>query len=608
MEKMGAYVLDSKNGLVEFRVLAFNKKKVELLLRSNEKIKVVPMQKERPHIFSTVLESAGRDLLYKFKLEKEGIFPDPYSNFQPEGVHGFSQVIDHNTFKWDDQDWRGKKLSELIFYELHVGTFTPEGTFRAVADRLDYLLELGINAIELMPVAQTPGKWNWGYDGANLFSVNKNYGRPDDLKYLVAKCHKKDIAVFLDVVYNHLGPEGNYLPVYGPYFTSKHSTPWGAAVNFDDRHSEYMRAMVVDNVRYWLQEYHFDGLRLDAIHAIQDESPTHILQEIKDTAQTIAEKSNRRIALIAETDENDVKIINPPEKGGYGLDAQWMDDFHHTVHTILTGEKAGYYIDYGHLGGLVKVYKNYSFTGEFSRFWQKKRGTDASQNPGYQFVVSIQNHDQVGNRAGGERLSSLVDFPTLKTAAGLMFFSPYVPLLFMGEEYAEKNPFLFFTDYEDAELKVAVSEGRKKEFKAFKWDSFNDPEDAQTFYNSKLTPHDKWNLQNRQMFSFYRDLIDFRKSHPALKHLAKKNTMVKVDEKTRLVEIQRWHGSSKLTGLFNLGEKDIAFDRLPYPGKQVFNSQWIKYGGNIEGDSNILPKKSMVVIETEKNQHPPLAK
>jgi maltooligosyltrehalose trehalohydrolase len=598
MKKMGANILDSKNGRIEFRVFAFNKKKVELLLKNAEKETTALMYEETPHIYSTVLENTGQDLLYKFRIEDEGDFPDPYSHFQPEGVHGFSRVIDHKKYRWNDYDWHGKDLSQLILYELHVGAFSPEGTFRSVAGKLDYLVELGINAIELMPVTQTPGRWNWGYDGATLFSVNKNYGTPDDLKYLIDRCHRKGIAVILDVVYNHLGPEGNYLPVYGPYFTFKHTTPWGAAVNFDDQYCEYMRAMVVDNVRYWLEEYHFDGLRLDAVHAIKDESLTHILQEIRAMTQKTAAEFNRKIALIAETDDNNVKIINPPEKGGYGLDAQWMDDFHHTIHTILTGEKRGYYIDYGRLEDLPKVYKNYLYTGEFSQFWQKDRGSDASQNPGYQFVVSIQNHDQVGNRAGGERLSNLVDFPSLKLVAGLLFFSPYIPLLFMGEEYAEKKPFLFFTDYGDPQLKAAVSQGRKEEFKAFGWKNFHDPEDDQTFYSSRLTPRDDWEEHNKQMFTFYRDLLGLRKSHPALSNLVKENTEVKVDSDTKLVEIQRWHGSIKLTGLFNLGENDFPLDA--YQGKQIFNSQWKKYGGNVEGNSNILEKRSMIITEASK--------
>ena len=361
-------------------------------------------------------------------------------------------------------------MEKFIIYELHPGTFSPEGTFKGTVEKLDYLLELGINAIELMPVTQTPGRWNWGYDGANLFSVNKNYGTPDDLKHLVDTCHQKEISVILDVVYNHLGPEGNYLPVYGPYFTEKHKTGWGAAVNYDDAFSEYTRAMVLENIRYWLEEYHIDCLRLDAIHAIMDESDIHILQQMSSTAKAVGKKIGRKIFLIAETDENNVKIINPPEKGGYGIDAQWMDDFHHIIHSVLTGEKGGYYQDYGRLEGLEKAFKNYLYTGEFSQFWQKNRGTDASQNPGYQFVVSLQNHDQVGNRARGGRISVLVDFHFLKAAAGLIFLSPYIPLLFMGEEYAEKNPFLFFTDYEDSELQSAVSEGRREEFKDFNWD------------------------------------------------------------------------------------------------------------------------------------------
>lgn len=596
MKNMGANILDRKSGKIEFRLFAFNKKKVELLLKNADREIVVPMSEEKPHLYSTVVENAGQNVLYKFRIEGEGDFPDPYSHFQPEGVHGFSQVIDHQNYRWNDHGWRGKSLSELIIYELHIGTFTLEGTFRTAAEKLDYLLELGVNAVEMMPVTQAPGKWNWGYDGANLFSINKNYGTPNDLKYLVDRCHQKDIAVILDVVYNHLGPEGNYLPVFGPYFTLKHTTPWGAAVNFDDQHCEIMRSMVLDNVRYWLEKFHFDGLRLDAVHSIKDESPTHILQEIRQVTQKTAAEFKRQIALIAETDENNAKIINPPEKGGYGIDAQWMDDFHHTIHTVLTGEKGGYYIDYGRLEDLPKVYKNYLYTGEFSQFWQRNRGTDASQNPGCQFVVSIQNHDQVGNRAGGERLGALVDFSSLKIAAGLLFFSPYIPLLFMGEEYAEKNPFLFFTNYEAPELKAAVSKGRREEFKAFDWDTFHDPEDEQTFYRSRLSPRESWDEQNKQMFAFYRDLINLRKSHPALNHLDKENTRVEVISETRLVEIQRWHGRIKLTGLFNLGDKDLPLDTGGV--KQILNSQWKKYGGNLEGDSNVLQKKSMIVLES----------
>lgn len=595
MRKMGYSIIDREKARIEFRVFAYQKEKVSLLLQTKDGEKIIPMEQEEAHIYSTVVEGLGLDLLYKFRIENEGDYPDPYSNYQPQGVHGFSQIIDHASYSWNDKEWKGIDLDKLIIYELHTGTFSPEGTFRGVVNKLDYLLELGINAIELMPVTQTPGRWNWGYDGANLFSVNKNYGTPDDLKYLVDTCHQKGIGVILDVVYNHLGPEGNYLPVYGPYFTEKHKTAWGAAVNYDDNFSEYTRAMALENIRFWLEEYHIDCLRLDAIHTIMDESSRHILQEMSSTAKEVSQKTGRKIFLIAETDENDVKVINPPEKGGYGIDAQWMDDFHHIIHSFLTGEKGGYYQDYGRLEGLEKAFKNYLYTGEFSQFWQKNRGTDASQNPGYQFVVSLQNHDQVGNRARGGRISALVDFHFLKAAAGLIFLSPYIPLLFMGEEYAEKNPFLFFTDYEDSELQSAVSEGRRKEFKDFNWDEIPDPQNEQSFFNSKLTPRENWTKENQWIFNFYRDLINLRKKHPALRHLEKENTEARVNSEQKIVEVKRWNNDKKLRALINMGEEEIPLEVTS--GRQIFNSEWKQYGGKIEGDSSTLYKGNMIIFE-----------
>lgn len=591
---MGSNIADT--GEIFFRVFAHNRKKVSLVIKWREYEKVIPMTQEEEHIYSTVLEGAGPGLLYKFRLDDQGDFPDPYSCFQPEGVHGFSQVIDHRTYQWQDDNWKGKDPNELIIMEIHVGTFSPEGTFKGVMGRLDYLKELGVNAIELMPVVQTPGRWNWGYDGANLFSVNRNYGTPDELKQLVDACHQRQIAVILDVVYNHFGPEGNYLPLYGPYLTNRHKTPWGAAVNYDDRYSFYTRKMVLDNIRYWLDIYHIDGLRLDAVHAIKDNSPIHILQEISLTARNLALEKNCRKFIIAESEENNSRLINPLDEGGYGMDAQWMDDFHHCIHTILTGEDEGYYIDYGRPEDLEKVFKNYLYTGQFSRYLGRKRGTDASKNPGKQFVVAIQNHDQVGNRANGDRLATLVEFPLLKAAAGLMFFSAYVPMIFMGEEYGEKNPFLFFTDYHDPELKKSVSRGRKEEFWKFGWKDTPDPQDPETFYRSRLTPTELWREENRQLFRFYKDLIRLRLSHPVLKELDKYNLNVRVNSANRLVEITRWKGELRLTGLFNLGNQVIPLDG--YPGRQIFNSEWRAYGGDQDGDTRFLKKGQVVILES----------
>ncbi|HHX59061.1 MAG TPA: malto-oligosyltrehalose trehalohydrolase, partial [Candidatus Moranbacteria bacterium] len=312
MEKIGPTILDRKLSRVLFKVSAYNRTGVTLQLKTDRGLKEIPLKQENAHLYSTIVEGYGLDLLYKIKLEGEPEpVPDPYSHYQPEGVHGFSQVVDHEAYRWSDQDWPGLDWPHAIIYELHLGTFTAAGTFRAAAERLDYLLELGINTVELMPVAQTPGRWNWGYDGAGLFSVNHNYGTPADFKYFVDSCHCKGLAVLLDVVYNHFGPEGNYLSLFGPYFTEKHETPWGAAVNYDDCGCAVVRQMVLQNVRHWIELYHLDGLRLDAVHAIRDESPKHILREIGETAARLSESLQRKIVIIAETDENDVKVINP---------------------------------------------------------------------------------------------------------------------------------------------------------------------------------------------------------------------------------------------------------------------------------------------------------
>ncbi|HHU75968.1 MAG TPA: malto-oligosyltrehalose trehalohydrolase [Firmicutes bacterium] len=595
MKTMGAHIIDRKKWRVEFRVYAFNRKDVGLLLNhGGGKTELLPMEKEEPHIFRTETEGL-RNIDYKFRLGNDGDFPDPFSHYQPDGVDGFSRVIDHEHYTWKNPGWQGKELAELIFYELHVGTFTPEGTFQGIMRKLDYLLELGVNAVELMPVAQTPGRWNWGYDGACLFSVEHNYGTPDDLKKLIDECHGKGIAVFLDVVYNHLGPEGNYLPLYGPYFTGKYETPWGEAVNFDDQHCEAARRLVLQNVRYWLEKYRFDGLRLDAVHAIYDTGPKNILQEIVETGRDIATAGKRKVALIAETDENDINIINPPAEGGTGFDAQWMDDFHHSIHTILTKEKQGYYIDYGPLQNLEKVYSNFLYTGQFSRFWQKNRGTDASENPGQQFVVSLQNHDQVGNRARGERLGTLVDFPFLKAAATLLFMAPYLPLLFMGEEYAEERPFLFFVDYQDPELRKNVSKSRREEFQSFDWGELADPVEESTFLLSKLTPPDEWGEKNKQMFAFYKEIISLRKTHPALRWPNKKATNIQVHAAERLVKIERWGKGVLLRGLCNLGEKEIDLNK--YSGKHILNTEWKQYGGLVEGTSQVLYRGNMIILE-----------
>ncbi|HBV99129.1 MAG: malto-oligosyltrehalose trehalohydrolase [Peptococcaceae bacterium BICA1-7] len=595
MFKMGANIINREKSQVCFRVFAFDKREAGLVIRAGEREVEAPMLREAPHIYSATIDGLGLDLLYKFKIDGHGEYPDPYSNFQPDGVHGFSRVIDHEAYRWGDGNWQGRELKDLVIMEIHVGAFSGDGTFDAVAQRLDHFVELGISAIELMPVAQTPGRWNWGYDGVNLFSVNHNYGSPDELKRLVDLCHRKNIAVILDVVYNHFGPEGNYLPAYGPYFTDKHETPWGKAVNYDDLYSGHTRQMVLDSVRYWLEVYHLDGLRLDAVHAIKDDSPIHILQEISITAKNCAVRQGCKKFVIAESDENNIRLIDPLDQGGYGMDAQWMDDFHHCMHTALTGEREGYYMDYGRIGDLEKVYRNYLYTGQYSKYWKRERGTEGFHKPGQQFVVALQNHDQVGNRARGDRLSTLVEFCYLKTAAGLVLFSAYLPLIFMGEEYGEKNPFLFFTDYGDPGLKEAVSRGRKKEFAQFTWGDVPDPQDPRTFYSSRLTPGSRWDRENQGLFSFYRDLISLRRSHPVLKTLDKDRLQVEVEERSGLVSIARWNNDQTLTGLFNLGAGDVAISHTP--GRVIFNSLDHSYGGCEDAREGVLRKGQMIIYE-----------
>jgi maltooligosyltrehalose trehalohydrolase len=598
MEQLGPSIPKRDGDKITFKVYADNRSGVKLQLKDSGRLREIPMNQEEPHLFSAVVEGFGREPLYKFILEgEEGALPDPYSHYQPEGVHGFSRVVDHAAYRWSDEAWPGINWKEAILYELHVGTFSEEGSFRGAAEKLDTLKELGVNTIEVMPLNQTPGRWNWGYDGAGLFSVNHRYGTPGDFKYFVDRCHQKGLAVLLDVVYNHFGPEGSYLSLFGPYFTDKYDTAWGAAVNFDDACCELVRKMVLQNVRHWVELYHLDGLRLDAVHAIHDQSDRHILQEIAETARELSASLKRKIVVIAETDENNVQVINPVAEGGFGIDAQWMDDFHHTIHTILTGEDNGYYQDYGDFKGLEKVFRNYLYTGEYSGFWKKQRGTDGSANPGHQFVVAIQTHDQVGNRAHGERLSRLVDFPFLKAAAGMLLTAPYIPMLFMGEEYAEENPFLFFTDYIDPKLKQSVSEGRKKEFADFGWEDLPDPEDDGSFHASRLTPREKWRLRQQQTFHFYRDLIKLRKEHPALQKPDKAALEIDADPEQRLVVLKRCGGGQRVIAYVNLGAK--AATLKPAPGQVILNSEAPLYGGDgddgSEGIERLLPGQFLLV-------------
>ena len=554
--KIGAHYLS--DGRCEFSVWAPNLEAVAVQIVSPQE-QLLPMQKDEWGYWKTTAQGVEPGTLYFYQLNGDNR-PDPASHFQPKDVHEASSVVDHSQMQWSDANWSGIPLEEMIIYELHVGTFTPEGTFEAIIPRLKDLKELGVNAIEIMPVAQFPGDRNWGYDGVYPFAVQNSYGGPAGLKKLIDAAHQQGISVILDVVYNHFGPEGNYTSQYGPYMTETYKTPWGMAMNFDDARSDGVRNYFFENALYWFQNYHFDALRLDAIHAIYDLGAKHFLQELAEKVAALSKSVGRKLYLIAESDLNDVRVIREPELGGYGMDAQWSDDFHHSLHTLLTGEQIGYYQEFGKCEQLAKAYKkSFVYSWEYAPHRQRFHGSDASDRPGHQFVICTQNHDQVGNRMLGERLSTLVSFEALKLAAGALLLSPNVPLLFMGEEYGEEAPFLYFVSHTDPDLVKAVREGRKKEFSAFHLEGeYKDPESHDTFHESQL----KWNWQegkHKVMRELYQHLIQLRQSIPALKNLDRKNLEASAIEQDKLLFLHRWNDESKIFCIMNFNDKDVNF-------------------------------------------------
>ena len=471
---------------------------------------------------------------YAYRLGEGPERPDPCSLWQPDGVQGPSAVVIPGKFTWGDQDWKGLRREDLVFYELHVGTFTPEGTFDAIIPRLRELRDLGITAVELMPIGQFPGNRNWGYDGVLPYAAQDSYGGPHGLQRLVDACHAEGLAIFLDVVYNHFGPEGNYLGEFGRYFNDRYKTPWGAAVNYDGHGCDPVRDYVLDNVRMWLEEFHFDGLRVDAVHAIFDLSARHILRAIAETAGDAGSRRGWPASVIGESDLNDPRVLYPHDRGGYGLDAQWSDDFHHAAHAFLTGERAGYYVDFGEAEHLAKAFERpFVYAWDYSPHRGRKHGAPPEGLPGDRFVVCLQNHDQVGNRANGDRLTMLLKSPAEKRlAAGLLLLSPHLPLLFMGEEYGEENPFPFFCSFDDPELVRSIREGRKKEFEAFTGNGeVPDPQSEGTFASAKLGwswPEDTHRAGLRRL---YRDMLSARRLWPALRDFERRSARLVPDEK-----------------------------------------------------------------------------
>ncbi len=504
-----------RNKNCEFTVWAPYSKHVSLVLV--DKKETLPMNKAINDYWTLNVRGLTHASEYMYQLDRSKVKPDPASYFQPKGVFGPSAIVNHEAFKWTDKAWTGLELADLLFYELHVGTFTEEGTFKAIMSRVKELADFGINAIELMPMAQFSGQRGWGYDTVFPYAVQNSYGNPNDLKALVNYCHKQDVAVFIDVVYNHIGPEGNCLNDYGPYFLAGLKGRWGPTANLDGPLSEPVRNYFLQNTLYWLKNYHLDGIRYDAVLFMEDKRPKHFLQELNEEVKNFSKSDGRKIWLIAESGYNEPRVLKAENNDGFGFDAQWLDDFQHAVHALLTSEKEGYYRDYGRILDLVEILRSgYVYVGMHDYHRRNAEEVYTWISP-CNLIVFSQNHDQVGNRLLGERLITLAGFEAAKLAAGITILSPYIPLFFMGEEYGEVAPFLFFADYLDKELAIATKEGRKKEFSEFHWKGeVPDPSAIDTFEKSKID----WQLRHeekaRKIMAYYEALIKLRKQMPKL--------------------------------------------------------------------------------------------
>jgi len=505
--------------------------------------KKFPMEKKSRGYWSAAIEEAAPGTDYGFVIDGlEPALPDPRGQWQPYSVHGASRLVDHAAFAWSDNDWQASPLSSALIYELHLGTFTPEGTLKAAESRLDYLKALGVTHVELMPIANFPGERGWGYDGVDLYAIFNAYGEPGDLKRFVDACHSKGLAVLLDVVYNHLGPVGNYLGKFGPYFTHSHTTPWGDAVNFEEAGATEVRRFLIDNALMWLRDYHIDGLRLDAVHAYMDRSAIHFLEEITGEVRRLEAAMGKHFVLIAESDLNDPRIVKAEEAGGYGLDAQWSDDFHHALFSVISGERAGYYEDFGSLAQLAKsLHCVFVYDGNYSEHRKRNHGRQVVGLSGHRFIGFVQNHDQVGNRAQGERVSHEAGVGRAKIAAALVLTAPFVPMLFQGEEFGASAPFLYFTDYDDPELGRMISEGRKREFVAFGWapDQIPDPQDEQTFLQSKLNWAELTEQPHRSLLQWHKDLISLRRNQSKLNDGNLNAVNVRFDEEAQWLVLER---------------------------------------------------------------------
>jgi maltooligosyltrehalose trehalohydrolase len=574
------------DGSVLWRVWAPQSDRVTLVLHRSSGRADIVMQSAEFGYFVHQEEEVDERLGYVYRLSDGKEYPDPASRWQPDGVHQPSAVFSPGAYAWSDQDWRGIAREDLSIYELHVGTFTPEGTFDAIIPRLAALRELGIAVIELMPVSQFPGDRNWGYDGVHPFAVQASYGGPRGLQRLVDRVHRERLGVFLDVVHNHLGPEGNYLARYGPYFTDKHRTPWGPAVNFDDAECDAVRQYFVDNARMWVRDFHADGLRLDAVETIFDLSPRHILAEIKSAVQGEAMQQNRSVHVIAESDQNDTRLVSDPDQGGCGLDGVWSDDFHHCIHSVLTHEGQGYYQDFGSLCHLVKAYNEvFVRDGCYSAFSRRRHGSPAGGTDRTRFVACVQNHDQVGNRPLGDRFGTLLAPEAQRLACALLLLSPFTPLIFMGEEYGETRPFPFFCSFGEAGLIEAVRRARREGFTPLaseRQSTIPDPQAPETFRKAKLSWQWPEGTVHAGIRRLYMELFACRRRWPGL--LNRQNTAARLihsgtDSRESLLILERG-GETGLVAIANVGGELQFVKNFDRDGRDLLlSSEECRFGG-----------------------------
>ena len=534
---------------------------------------------------------------YAFELDSHSTLPDPRSPWQPQGVHEFSRHVDHEQFAWTDQHWQACPISAAIIYELHIGTFTKTGTFDAAISRLEHLKQLGVTHVEVMPIAQFEGEHGWGYDGVALYAPHHAYGGPLGFKRFVDACHQHGLAVILDVVYNHLGPVGNYLPKYGPYFTDRYQTPWGTAVNFDGPDSYEVRKYFCDNALMWLRDYHCDALRLDAVHSLVDHSAIHILEQLATEVNDLQSHLGKHFVLIAESDLNDSRVIRPWEMGGFGINAQWSDDIHHSLHTILTGETNGYYCDFGTIVDLANaMQKPFVYQGRYSQFRRRMHGRHLETISPHRFVAYLQNHDQLGNRSQGERLCHLVNQDRVKIGAALLLTAPYIPLLFQGEEWGSRSPFKYFVDFHrEPELAKAVAEGRQKEFSAFGWsaDAVANPTELKSFTDSILNWDELLQEEHADLMDWHRQLIQLRSRYSALTTGRIDATSVLYDERAQWILIHR----GTICIACNLQQHEVT---VPFEGVDQCTILMTSKLPTLQDKSLILPPESVTILETSR--------